>query len=262
MGVRVIPSNPRKSNENVAHERVHRVLREELFALLPGSEDGLRDDRGELLPDSRPLISLAEARDLLDRWAWAYNTRAKKGASRMDAWVEEIDLSAGLLPHRETPKTLARYAIERKHTAKRYALGVLVDTVYYTCPELEEVTNKRFVVRQWLRDERTVELFTPAGTYIGVAAANGQLTAAESGAIQKSAEDARRLRAEVTAASRSKDFVSAFPDVPIRDNGTLQESAGGGADSLPAQSPLSALADALRNRVDRGDLVSDEEGAP
>lgn len=244
LGVRVITSNDYRSHENGAHEAVHRVLRAELLDHLPGSESGLRDHRGELLPDSRSPITLHEARDLLDRWAWAYNVRAGKDGSRMDAWVEGIDLSGGLLPNREDPEALAGYAIERTMSAKLYKPGLLVDTYYYTCPQLENYQHKRFVVRQWLRDERTIEVFTPAGRYVGVAARNGQLTAAESGVIQREAKEAELAVKEIARAARDGKPAPRLPEVPelelpIQDPGPSSPGRDDGA-------PLSGLAEALR----------------
>lgn len=226
LAVRVITSNDYRSNENGAHEVVHRLLRAQLLDHLPGSEDGHRDHRKQLLPDDRAHVSLADARDMLDRWCWAFNTRDDGKGSRMDAWAQGIEESDGTLPATVSPATLAGYAIERRTTAKLYKLGVLVDTHYYTCAALEDYPHRRFVVRRWLRDDRTVELFTPEGRYVGVAARNGDLTAAESGALHASAGEAERAVKAIIATAQVEHPLPDFPDVPVAHATTTGEPAG------------------------------------
>ena len=249
LGVRMITSNQNRSHENGAHETVHGLLRKELLQHFPGSEDAQRDHRGQLLPDPRPLVTLDEARELLDRWVWTFNTRDTGSGSRMDFWIEDIELSGGVLPNRETPEALARYAVERPLTAKLYKQGVLVDKNYYTCPQLEEKTHKRYLVRQWLRDRRTIEVFTPSGTYVGVASLNGELTAAEAGLLQQSAGEAEREVKAVVAAARAKQPRPLFPPVPELDQPTVHQGdqTSGGLPDLVT--PLSGLTQALRQPV-------------
>jgi hypothetical protein len=174
----------------------------------------------------------------------------------MDFWIEDIELSGGVLPNRETPEALARYAVERPLTAKLYKQGVLVDKNYYTCPQLEEKTHKRYLVRQWLRDRRTIEVFTPSGTYVGVASLNGELTAAEAGLLQQSAGEAEREVKAVVAAARANQPRPLFPPVPELDQPTDPNSGQtpGGLPDLVA--PLSGLTQALRQPVT---LQEDEE---
>jgi hypothetical protein len=218
LAVRVITSNDYRSNENGAHETIHGVLRAELLALLPLSEDGPRDHRGKLFPDDRDLITLRQVRELLDQWCWRFNTRVpNSGVSRMDAWVGEIAASGGMLPETVQPETLARYAIERAHTSKLTKLGILVDTHHYTHPDLEERSNGRFVIRRWLRDEKTIEVFTAAGEYVCTAVRNGELTPAESVAVQVAAGEAEKKVKNIVAQARAQHPLPTFGPVPTRD---------------------------------------------
>lgn len=246
LAVRVINSNDYRSHENGAHEAIHRIMRAELLDHLPGSEEGIRDHHGSLLPDERPLVTLTQVRELLDRWCWTYNVRDHNGdGSRMDCWLEQVDLWGGQLPLRLSSATLAPYAKERKRTSKLYKPGVLVDGYYYTCPELENYPHKRYVIREWLRDDRTVEVFTPGGTYVGVATRNGELTAAESGALHASAGEAETHVKEIVTEARMQRPLPELPDVPIADPSYIQE---GEASSIAEDdaSPADQLADLLR----------------
>jgi|FLOH01.1.fsa_nt_gi hypothetical protein len=248
LAVRVITSNDYRSNENGAHETIHGLLRSELLARLPGSEDGNRDHRGKLHPDERQLVTLTEAREMLDAWCWRFNTSVgKDGTTRMDAWVEGINLSDGQLPETVKPETLARYAIERAHTAKLYKLGILVDTHHYTHPDLDEYSAKRFVISRWLRDDRTIEVFTPNGQYVCTAVRNGELAAAESVTLQVASGETEKRVKNIVAQARAQYPLPEFTQVPIHvelpSNQTQDVKA---SPRNEADTSLSDLADILR----------------
>ncbi len=96
LGVRVVTSNSYRKHENGAHERSHGTVRTDFLALLPGSEDGPTDHRGELIDSAREPASLEEVRTLLDRWAWKFNTppasHSRRFRSGLSMWRNQVDI--------------------------------------------------------------------------------------------------------------------------------------------------------------------------
>ena len=266
LAVRVIASGSYRSHELGAHERKHGVLRKELLDLLPGSENGQRDHRKVLLPDPRPLATLEEVREDLDRWAWKYNTRDNGDGSRMDAWVEGIELTSGFLPRTEDAGVLARFAVERARTVKlSRGYGLEVSGAHFTCADLRHRAEKRFVVRQWLRDSDTVEVFAVNGEYVGTAVRNGQLTPEESATLiaqeRQDEEEVRRVTLESRQTLRQPDL----PQVPViptdPDSAPEEGNDLGDEPATPEPSGLAALADALRNYKEPSDPSGEDGGS-
>lgn len=204
LGIRVVVSNSYRKHEGGAHERVHEDVRSDLFDHLPGSEDGPRDHRGELIDSGREPMTLEDLRVALDKWAWRFNTTVAAGETQspIEKWIQHVDESGGKLPLRAGGEMLAKFAHDVGRSVKREKLGLRLNNAFYTSPALEKRANKRFEAARWLRDERTIEVFTPEGEYLGEAVRNGTLTAAESTQLQR---DNAEAEAVVKVALKARD---------------------------------------------------------
>jgi hypothetical protein len=229
LGISPMSNNSYASRELGAHERIHRTARTQVLSLLPGSSDGPTDRSGALLPDPRELCSLAEVRHLLEGFADERNrTPGKDDLTPLQRWAKHC--AAGRIPRRAQASQLAPLATRHPKTCKRYKQGVLLLNNYYATPELANEPKSRYWVHKWLRDARTVELFTTDGQYVGSAAC--EPTAAERQAL-KAKEAADKQQA---AAARKKAF--ARPDTKPTDRNT--DDSGIVADDFPGSRQIAA----------------------
>ena len=191
LGTRVLTINSYASNENGAHERLHRTLRMQLLSKLPQSTNGKKDKRGQLM-DGRAPLGLTTARELLQAWVYRSNSSNRKGArAPLEAWVNADPEQ--LTIRRPAGAEIAHLAFEHPETCQRYKLGVRLDNEHYFVPELTNFPGKRFTVRRWFGDPDHVELLTADGrTRVGTATRNGAHTAAESQEISSHRADQER----------------------------------------------------------------------
>lgn len=203
LGVRMLTINSYSSWENGGHERAHKAARGEFMATWPGSSDGPRDRKGELLPDPRPPLSLADARYALESWSDWRNTEppsAKKPAP-IELWAREVQASGGALPRQAGMPELARFARRHPVTCQWYASGLLVEGDSYISPDMSRPGGKRFIVRRWLRDDRTLEVFDTDDRYITTAVRADRQTAAEAQEVKaRRAQEEAKVRDTITRA--------------------------------------------------------------
>lgn len=219
-GIRTIvdPTNSYSSWENGGHERMHRIIRNEALADLPGHTDGPVTKAGSLyvVPgvDPVPFTVLAQR---LDAWARSYafeRTQDQLGSrTPFEAWTERVATepvtraSAEALAHLAMPVGTSTIN-KRGVTVPFHGAG----TTYFL-PDLTTAPTRQVNVRVWLTDPSTVELFLPDGTYLGAAGLTSQVShtdhvkalAQRSGSLksvadsQREAARRRKLRTTGTA---------------------------------------------------------------
>ena len=150
-GVVVTPINSYASHENGSHERLHRTLRSRLLAQLPGSSDGPRDERGQLI-DTRDPLTLAQARTLLAYEVDQYNRRIdSRGNSPLARWLAADP--DGRIKTRPAAKSLTHLAHLQDGTVQRYSQGLRLNNEHYQSPTVHEHPSKRFLVGIWYGNE-------------------------------------------------------------------------------------------------------------
>lgn len=262
LGIEVSHSNSYASNENGAHERQHRTVRDQLLRSLPASNDGRRDRRDELV-DSRPPITLDELRELVARWTWWHNTEpaGSDQPSPIQRWRDATELTPA---ERADPAEIAHLSLIRKTTCQLYRQGVLLNTRYYVTPNLSIAGLKRFAVGIWLGDKNHIEIFDKAGTkHFGRATNNAERTAAEEQAIlgHRASVDRRVKNADRRANARDPMDRPDLPPLPdLRLPGSLIDPPS--IEVVTIESMLDDLDTDNRPPDHRASIAKSQEGQP
>jgi hypothetical protein len=201
MNLRIVidPTNSYASWENGQHERMHRVIREEALADLPGHTDGPRTRSNELylVPDVAPVpFSTLALR--LDAWVRSYAfEREIDGKTPFETWRERADAGEQIV-HADA-EGLAHLALLHGHvTLGKKGVRILGED--YWGPELGAQPTRDFVARRWLNDPTIVEVLTNDGRYLGSIPARRNATG-----LAQSQEQQRRSGSLRTVAAAQRE---------------------------------------------------------
>lgn len=165
LAVCVDPTNSYSSWENGAHERMHRVIRNEALDGLPASTRGPQRRGGKLVFDDT-VVEFSELDDRLTRWVESYNferpTDEFDGRTRFDVWAEHVNAGAHI--NRAAPATLAPFAKPLAELMTVGKAGVLrpgTTGTFAAAALMAPGFPKTVALSAWLNDDDHLEAFDP-----------------------------------------------------------------------------------------------------